>query len=169
MKTTRVLTWCAFAGAFAFVLLAGCATPGKPREQVPPEFRVTELISNDLPRAIEFWTTAFCPGAGTAMEYKIPPAYRIESCTPGPMGSHGGCVYCAMSRIRLVQGESAIPFEAGVCGSAVQQTGSYRPTGGLCDQGTPTGMDSYASQLGGSKWCWSCGRGSGKVSCCGKE
>jgi len=65
------------------------------------KFSATELVENNLPNSITFWTTAYCPGAGTPFDYKIPAGYQKESCISGPMGSHGGCSYCAMSKIKL--------------------------------------------------------------------
>jgi len=65
------------------------------------KFSVTELVENNLPNSITFWTTAYCPGVGTPFDYKIPAGYQKESCISGPVGSHGGCSYCAMSKIKL--------------------------------------------------------------------
>lgn len=139
------------------------------KEPIPAEFSVVELVSNNLPQSIEFWTTAYCPDAGSAMGYKVPAGYRVESCEGGPVGSHGGCSFCAVSKIRLVKGEDNLYSEPGVCGSAVNQEWSSMPAENLCAQGTLAGMGCYSSHKGGCNWCWTCGQGRGKVTCCGKE
>jgi hypothetical protein len=151
------------------ILSMTCLAFAQSQENIPPEFAVVELVSNDLPQSIEFWTQAFCPDSGRAMEYKVPVGYRVESCKGGPVGSHGGCSFCGMSKIKLVKGEDDVYSENGVCGPAVNQAWSSEPTSGLCDQGTLDGIGCYSSYKGGCNWCWTCGKGRGKVTCCGKE
>ncbi|MFA5431373.1 MAG: Kazal-type serine protease inhibitor domain-containing protein [Candidatus Paceibacterota bacterium] len=65
-------------------------------------FSVTELIEDNLPESITFWTSALCPTA-SRFAYAIPEGYTVASCESGPTGSHGGCSFCAMSKIKLVQ------------------------------------------------------------------
>jgi hypothetical protein len=67
------------------------------------EFKVVELVENNLPNSITFWTTAYCPGDGTAFDYTIPTGYQKEFCISGPNGSHGGCSSCAMREIKLIK------------------------------------------------------------------
>jgi hypothetical protein len=68
-------------------------------------FEATELVSNNFPESIEFWTQADCPWA-LKWGYDIPyPGYNVASCSKGEKGSHGGCPTCIMSKIRLEKGD----------------------------------------------------------------
>jgi len=133
---------------------------------LPPDFRAVEVVSNDLPASAEFWTQAYCPGTGSAFEYTVPDGYRIESCQSGPVGSHNGCSYCGMAKIKLVEGQSNEPYEAGKCGAAVDYSYGLRPADELCAQGSAEGINCYYDDADSCKWCWSCGVGNGEVSCC---
>ena len=64
------------------------------------KFGATEVVSDNLPNSITFWAEAFCPGTGI-LGYNIPQGYELVSCEMGGMGTHGGCSYCAMSKIQL--------------------------------------------------------------------
>jgi len=68
-------------------------------------YGATEIVSNNLPGSAEFWVEAYCPGSGTAYDYKIPSEYannyKITSCEKGDDGSHGGCPGCIMSKIMI--------------------------------------------------------------------
>jgi hypothetical protein len=33
------------------------------------KFKATEIVSNNLPNSIEFWTQAYCPASGTKYDY----------------------------------------------------------------------------------------------------
>lgn len=76
-------------------------------EQIKKDFQATEIISNNLPEAIEFWTEAYCPGSGTNYDYvfseKNNYGYSISSCVKGETGSHGGCKTCVMSKLKLTK------------------------------------------------------------------
>lgn len=72
------------------------------------KFSVTELIEDKLPDSITFWTTALCPNA-SRFNYVVPDGYTAVSCEAGTVGSHGGCSFCAMSKIKLVKGSSVTP------------------------------------------------------------
>lgn len=72
-------------------------------------FDTTEIISNNLPESIEFWTEAYCPGNGDVynynfdnLKYNNTDYYFLDSCDQGDIGSHGGCQTCAMSKIKLI-------------------------------------------------------------------
>ncbi len=67
------------------------------------KFKATEIVLNNLPDSIEFWTQAYCPNSGTKYDYEYNPNYFMESCEKGADGSHGGCKTCAMSKINLVK------------------------------------------------------------------
>jgi hypothetical protein len=68
-------------------------------------FGATEIVNNNLPDYIEFWTEAYCPWAGTKYDYDFKNAdpfyYSFGSCEQGQTGSHGGCPTCIMSKIKL--------------------------------------------------------------------
>lgn len=102
------------------------------------KFKATEIVSNDLPDSIEFWTEAYCPGSGTNYDYKLYDQgsywdYYLSSCEKGEIGSHGGCKTCIMSKIKLSQDHNAtegnfkknIKFEDGV-GVYVEKLGSTK-------------------------------------------
>ena len=142
--------------------------PSTPTD-LPANFHAVEVVANDLPASAEFWTQAYCPGAGSAFEYSIPDGYRVESCEYGSIGSHNGCSYCTMAKIKLALGKSDEPSEPGTCGTAINY--KYDDNGptesdDLCAQGSAEGAACYYDDKGGCKWCWSCGIGSGKVTCC---
>lgn len=64
------------------------------------KFQATEIISNNLPYSIEFWTQADCSSA-RKWGYEVPDGYHEASCSNGNKGSHGGCPTCIMSKIKL--------------------------------------------------------------------
>lgn len=64
-------------------------------------FKATEIVSNNFPESIEFWTQANCPDQGLNWPYYVPNGYRAVSCSYGEMGSHGGCSNCIMTKIKL--------------------------------------------------------------------
>jgi len=70
-------------------------------------FSATEVVSDNLPESVTFWTPAFCPSYDTSYAYKVPEGYEIASCEMGETGSHGGCSFCAMAKIKL-KAKSAI-------------------------------------------------------------
>jgi hypothetical protein len=80
--------------------------PATVPENVATEFHASEVVENNLPQSIEFWTQAYCPGDDSAFDYKIPAGYRIESCEYGESGRHNGCPDCTMVKIRLTQNET---------------------------------------------------------------
>ncbi|MCU0653544.1 MAG: hypothetical protein MUD10_04780 [Candidatus Pacebacteria bacterium] len=135
---------------------------------IPAEFHAVELVENSLPGSAEFWTQAYCPGDGAAFEYHVPEGYRVESCDYGEIGSHNGCSYCTMAKIKLAQGANTTPSEQGVCGEASEQNYDYEPSVDLCALGSAGGVGCYDDKSDGCKWCWSCGAGTGKVTCCEK-
>lgn len=138
-------------------------------ESAPAEFNSTELVSDNLPESIEFWTQAYCPGAGAAFDYKIPTGFKLEACEYGLIGSHGGCSYCTMAKVKLVKGINAITIEQGACGSAAESAHDSAPLAGLCEKGNPGAVNCYYKAEGGCRWCWSCGAGSGMATCCEKD
>lgn len=72
-------------------------------------FHATEIISNDSPESIQFWTEAYCPNEGTKYDYQIPSKYASYEvdCTYADntgsiyLGQHGGCPSCVMASIKL--------------------------------------------------------------------
>lgn len=64
------------------------------------KFGATEVEEDNLPYFITFWAEAYCPGTGV-FEYNVPQGYELVSCKTEGIGIHGGCVNCAMSRIKL--------------------------------------------------------------------
>jgi hypothetical protein len=71
-------------------------------------FHPTEIVNNNLPHSIEFWTEAYCPNDGTKYDYIIPLGYSLFSCDKDNQekGTHGGCPTCIMSKIKLIKIES---------------------------------------------------------------
>ena len=64
-------------------------------------FNITELVKDNLPEEIEFWTEANCPYSNLGYKYIIPKGYKLRSCVRGETGSHNGCPTCEMSKILL--------------------------------------------------------------------
>lgn len=52
-------------------------------EDIKKKFKATEIISNNLPESIEFWTESFCPNGENDYEYDIPSGFEIISCDCG--------------------------------------------------------------------------------------
>ena len=70
-------------------------------------FKATEIVSNNLPDSIEFWTEAACP-LYSVWAYIIPTDYELlmqnSNCiTDTSKGVHGGCPTCVMSKIKLAE------------------------------------------------------------------
>lgn len=65
------------------------------------EFGATEIVEDNLPESITFWTAGYCPGTTGIFEYNVPEGYQVVSCERGPQGSHGGCSSCVMVKIKL--------------------------------------------------------------------
>ncbi|MDD4409568.1 MAG: hypothetical protein PHW52_02830 [Candidatus Pacebacteria bacterium] len=72
------------------------------------KFQATEIVSDNLPDSIEFWTQANCPNSKT-YKYIIPDGYDLQGCVAGTTGSHGGCATCRMSKIKLLK-KKALPI-----------------------------------------------------------
>lgn len=70
------------------------------QQQLKEKFFFTEVVSNNIPNSIEFWTEAYCPFE-KKYSYIIPYDFDLVSCEKGIDGSHGGCTTCAMSKIKL--------------------------------------------------------------------
>ncbi|MDD4409571.1 MAG: DKNYY domain-containing protein [Candidatus Pacebacteria bacterium] len=69
-------------------------------------FKATEIVTNDLPRSIEFWAEATCLNEGLDSIYKFDDSlknYSFDACEEGEIGTHGGCGNCKMSKIKLVK------------------------------------------------------------------
>jgi len=66
------------------------------------ELSATEVVIDNLPESITYWTQATCSGY---YEYKVPVnyvnEYEITNCENGLVGTHNGCSYCAMAKITL--------------------------------------------------------------------
>jgi|GEM_PF-1714277 len=73
-------------------------------KSVMERFQATEIVFNNLPESLEFWTQADCPLA-LKWGYEVPRGYYAANCTKGEKGSHGGCSTCIMSKIELRRGE----------------------------------------------------------------
>ena len=65
------------------------------------DFGFTEIVNNSLPYSITGYAEATFGGI---YPYVPPPGYRIESCEPAPVSSHGGCRGCAMCKVTCVPG-----------------------------------------------------------------
>ena len=72
-------------------------------EEAKEYFHATEIVNNNLPKAITFWTEAYCPGMGIVYEYIIPEGFKLHRCVnyEQEKGTHGGCPTCAMVKISL--------------------------------------------------------------------
>jgi hypothetical protein len=58
-------------------------------------FGATEMLENNIPDSVSFWTQAQCS------DYEAPLGYYIDECESGLTGTHGGCFTCAMSKVSL--------------------------------------------------------------------
>lgn len=74
---------------------------GVNNKDVKSKFQATEIVVNNLPNSIEFWTQAYCPNEGNKYDYVVPDGYRAVDCSYGVTGSHSGCKTCVMSKITL--------------------------------------------------------------------
>lgn len=72
-------------------------------EEAKVIFKATEIVSNEMPSSIKFWTEAYCPGSNSGYDYSIPDGYSVLSCDvlKQEKGTHGGCSTCIMSEISL--------------------------------------------------------------------
>lgn len=73
------------------------------------KFSAKEIVEDNLPNDITFWAEAFCPNFNTNANYAIPEGYELVSCEMGETGTHGGCSYCAMSKIKLKAKTNDLP------------------------------------------------------------
>lgn len=75
-------------------------------QEIKNYFRATEIVKFNILDSynIVFWAEANCPYSGKGYEYQIPTGYGLGSCKGGEIGSHGGCLTCAMSEINLIVG-----------------------------------------------------------------
>jgi hypothetical protein len=83
-------------------------------ENVMKNFQATEIVSNNLPNSIEFWTQAYCPSSGNKYDYILSDSnsyFKIGSCSQGVTGSHGGCKTCIMSKIKLIKDQEKVNEE----------------------------------------------------------
>lgn len=76
-------------------------------KDIKERFKATEIVSNNLPESIEFWTEAYCPGSDTSYDYPLDltgnSEYLLSSCESGEIGSHDGCKTCVMSKVKLTR------------------------------------------------------------------
>lgn len=72
-------------------------------EQAKTFFHATEIVLNNLPDSIDFWTEAYCPKSGTNFDYDSNALsnYIVDRCEQGEIGSHSGCKTCIMSKLIL--------------------------------------------------------------------
>ncbi len=128
-----------------------------PNDNIRAMFSSTEMVSYtgsaSSPDRVEFWAEATCPNSGSQFDYNVPLNYNLTSCTSSaPLGSHGGCSCCIMTKLVLTKKVANVVN--GACGSDNGQTLSFTPTN-LCNTGT-------ASALSGSgPWYWSCAGSNG--------
>lgn len=71
----------------------------------PAPFKMKEIEQNNLPHSITGYSEATCGGS---FPYVPPAGYKIASCEPAGLGTHGGCSYCLMCRVTCVP-ETPIP------------------------------------------------------------
>ena len=69
------------------------------------DFGGSELVEDNLPGSLTAWYTAACSGRYDIHLEKHTPLnirgrYRAAKCEMGPTGSHGGCSYCLMCKVR---------------------------------------------------------------------
>jgi len=76
-------------------------------KDIKERFKATEIVFNNLPESIEFWTEAYCPGSDASYDYQLDltanSEYLLSSCELGEIGSYGGCKTCVMSKIKLIR------------------------------------------------------------------
>ncbi|MDD4068390.1 MAG: dockerin type I domain-containing protein [Bacteroidales bacterium] len=65
------------------------------------KFSATEVEEDNLPESITLWAAAYCPDKYTKYVYTVPEGYELVSCEMDQAGTHGGCSYCAMAKIKL--------------------------------------------------------------------
>lgn len=70
-------------------------------DQLKEKFSFTQIVNNNIPKTIEFWTESYCPFEDINFSYTIPYDFELVSCERGEKGSHGGCPTCEMSKIEL--------------------------------------------------------------------
>jgi len=74
----------------------------KPASKNYSKFAATEVVNDNLPSDITFWSSAYCPNQGYRnYVYTVPEGYELVSCEMGGVGTHRGCSYCAMAKIKL--------------------------------------------------------------------
>lgn len=112
-------------------------------------FSMTELINNNLPDSIEFWTQATCPNAGS-VPYQEPDGYELRACeTSTSFGGHCGCASCTMSKIELAR----IP--GANCGPlADKPADSTWMNKDRCSRGIPSPLGGGTSAS--DPWHWTC-------------
>jgi len=71
-------------------------------------FAFTEVVENNLPYSATGWAQAWCPQYGGEHSYQVhldnnglSQYYTITACEDGPVGSHGGCSFCAMCKVTV--------------------------------------------------------------------
>jgi LPXTG-motif cell wall-anchored protein len=70
-------------------------------------FGFTEIVENSLPNRASGWAQAFCDPTSiyyygkTLANSGLDVYYNIIGCQQGPVGSHGGCSYCAMCLVTV--------------------------------------------------------------------
>ena len=69
------------------------------------DFGGRELVEDNLPESLTAWYAAACSGRyDIHLEKHTPPnirgRYKVAKCENGPTGSHGGCSYCLMCKVR---------------------------------------------------------------------
>lgn len=100
------------------------------------KFSATEVVEDNLPDSITFWSAAFCPNINTSAKYKIPDGYELVSCETGQQGTHGGCSYCAMSKIKLKVKTEEVSFDYPEnLGASYISTQSWPPQISISEEG----------------------------------
>ncbi len=114
------------------------------------KFKATEIVEDNLPDSIMFWTSANCPNSGLSSSYNVPDGYEVVTCERGPMGSHGGCSNCIMSQIKLkLKKETPSVASCGLANGGIFLT---MPTSNLCINGVASSVRSPDA----SSWRWDC-------------
>jgi hypothetical protein len=61
-------------------------------------------VGNNLPKRIDCWAAAYCPGSPN-YPYRPPAGYNVTKCTQDGTATHGGCAGCVMSEVEVVCGK----------------------------------------------------------------
>jgi hypothetical protein len=95
----------AVKGVWKPLAAGGGGVLGEWKPLTAKDFGGSELVEDNLPESLTAWYTAACSGRYDIHLEKHTPVnirgrYKASKCEMGPTGSHGGCSYCLMCKVR---------------------------------------------------------------------